>query len=451
MAYFSLFLAIIAGVNGAGQEIVGYLENWGSMTKWWDNVIPGNCNMGCEKPSSYIKAIANYTTVNYGFVFLTEIPNPDQVSCGSCPEWDGKGIYIAKYSQWGSKASVVTANSNLVEPNSGVVSIMEACRMARQGYHKSPKRCNIALGGWSDWARLATSENAAKVASLVGRMVLATFADGIDLDFEHLTPFNADGDEFQAFIKLIEEIRRQFDEVIPQQFIGLAEERKKWFNETYSKLPNWQKSQGQYFPTNIQYMDDIIANINKNGLPKLTISWTTRFNAFVPKENVWNYLMPGSPIPKENFETDNEGAHFWDDVKQHVDKVNIMAYDAGTSAGALVLNFTTILQNFVAGGVEKEKINMGFEPGTQAAGGKWEGKEADEAVTKFVKENDFGGVMIWAINNGGSTHLDADLVNVLSQQIIPVYPYTPIPTFTEIDPRTGWLKKKAISSSVYKA
>jgi len=443
MIYTIVLLSLAVCVQADGQEIVGYLENWGDMTKWWDNVIPGNCNMGCEKPSMYIKAIADYTTVNYGLTFLTQNPNPDQVSCGTCPEWDGKRIYIAKYSQWGSNAAVVSESNDLVTPNSGAVSIMEACRMARMGYPKSPKRCNIALGGWSDWARVATTENAEKLASLVGRMVLSTFADGIDLDFEHLTPFSAYSDEFQAFTKLIQAIRKQFDEVIPQQFVGLASERKKWLNTTYNNLPDWQKNQGQYFPTNIQYMDDIISNIQANGPPKLVISWTTRFNAFLPDNDPWNYLMPNSPVPTTNFETDNEGLKFWNAVKNDVDKVNIMAYDAGTAAGALVLNFTTILENFVAGGVSKEKVNIGFEPGSQAAGGKWEGQEYDVTVTKFVKDEGYGGVMVWAINNGANTNLDETLVNALSQIIPPDYPYTPVPTYSEIDPTTGWLKTTA--------
>jgi len=443
----SVFLAIAAYAN---QEIVGYLENWGDMTKWWDNVIPGNCNMGCEKPKEYMAAITPYTTVNYGFTFLTEDPNPDQVACtssaSSCPKWDEKGIYIAKYSQWKSKAAVVTKTNNLVIPNSGQVSIMEACRLARMGPYDSPKRCSIALGGWSDWARMASASRAVDLAKLVGRMVLSTFADGIDLDFEHLTPFSAysDDDEFGAFAALIKEIRNQFDTVIPSQFKGLATERMNWFKEEYAKLPSWQKAQGDYFPANVQYMQDVLDNIEKIGEPKLVITWTTRFNAFLPENDVWNYLLPTSPIPSTNFATDNEGVEFWDDVKDYVDKVNIMAYDAGSDAGPLQLNFTQILLNFVAGGVPAEKINIGFEPGTQAADGHWEGLEYDVALTKFVKENNFGGSMIWAINNGANTPLDNELAEALSKIIPPVYPGSPVPSYTKVDSTTGYLPKNRI-------
>jgi hypothetical protein len=425
------------------QETVGYLENWGPMTKWWDNVIPGNCDMGCEKPKQYMAAIANYTTVNYGFTFLTETPNPEQNSCGTCPVWDGKGIYIANYNQWQTKAAVVTiSNDNLVTPNSGAVSISEACRLARMGPYDTPKRCSIALGGWSDWARMATVENAQKIAKLVGKMVLSTFADGIDLDFEHLTPFNgySKDDEFAAFSALIKAIRAEFN-AIPDQYQGFAEERTKWLNVTYNKLPNWEKAQGQYFPANMQYMKDISSNIDKNGPPKLVISWCTRFNAFVPEDDPYNYLLPDSPVPSSNFATDNEGPKFWNDVKDYVDKVNIMAYDAGSDAGPLKLNFTQILLNFVAGGVPSEKINIGFEPGKQAAEGIWEGLTYDVGVTKFVKDNNYGGSMVWAINDEANSRLDKELIDALSQVIPPVYPSSPIPTYTKVDPNTGYLPK----------
>merc|ERR1719427_1190480 len=312
------------------------------------------------------------------------------------------------------------------------------------GPYDTPKRCSIALGGWSDWARIANVENAQNIAKLVGKMVLSTFADGIDLDFEHLTPFNtfSGDDEFTAFAALIKAIRAEFDD-IPSKYQQLAVAKKQWFNYTYSKLPNWEKDEGQYFPANEQYMQDIIDNIDKNGGPKLVISWTTRFNAFLPTGNPWNYLLPDSPVPSENFATDNEGAKFWNNVKDDVDKVNIMAYDAGSDAGPLKLNFTQILLNFVDGGVPAEKINIGFEPGTQAASGIWEGLEYDVGITQYVKDNNYGGAMIWAINEQKNWDLDKELIDALSEVIPPVYPSYPIPTYTKVDPSTGYLPKNS--------
>lgn len=50
---------------------------------------------------------------------------------------------------------------------------------------------------------------------LSAKLVAYSFADGIDLDFEHLTPFaNMTGDkEYAAFAALILKLRSEFDKV----------------------------------------------------------------------------------------------------------------------------------------------------------------------------------------------------------------------------------------------
>merc|ERR1711865_791116 len=100
------------------------------------------------------------------------------------------------------------------------------------------------------------------------------------------------------------------------------------------------------------------------------------------------------------FESDNEGFKLWPQVGDIIDTINIMAYDAGTpDGGSLRFNFSTILSNFrVQGGVDERKINMGFEAGEQAAGGIWEGEEADELATRDIVRRNSGGAMIWAVN-----------------------------------------------------
>ena len=50
-----------------------------------------------------------------------------------------------------------------------------------------------------------------------------------------------------------------------------------WLNCTYEALEDWEKSGADYYPTNLAYMDELLAN----DVPTLEISWTTRFNAFV--------------------------------------------------------------------------------------------------------------------------------------------------------------------------
>merc|ERR1711920_693918 len=111
-------------------------------------------------------------------------------------------------------------------------------------------------------------------------------------------------------------------------------------------------------------------------------------------------MGPDSPKPNVTFETDNEGQKLWPQVGALLDTVNIMAYDAGSPAGPLKLNFTTILQNFVnIGKVPTSKINMGFEAGEQSGGGVWEGRSADEATARDIKQrHTAGGSAIWAVN-----------------------------------------------------
>merc|ERR1711933_609610 len=88
----------------------------------------------------------------------------------------------------------------------------------------------------------------------------------------------------------------------------------------------WKKQNVKnYYETNFKYLDEVASN----PVPYLKISWTTRFNAFLPEDNVWNYLYPDSDVPTENYETDNEGQRLWPQAGKDIDTVNIMAYDAG--------------------------------------------------------------------------------------------------------------------------
>ena len=175
-----------------GVELLGYIENWVNV-KWWDNDVPGNCLMGCMEPGPYLSSIAPYSSVNYGFAFLVQHPNPDQVGCGTnapagpCPVWDGENIYLAEAGMQGSH--LVDGTTTVEGSSPGGVAIAEVVRMARQ-HPNGPKRAKITLGGWSDYARLATVGNAQKAAKLMAKAVQVTFADGVDLDFEHMTDFD---------------------------------------------------------------------------------------------------------------------------------------------------------------------------------------------------------------------------------------------------------------------
>jgi hypothetical protein len=440
-----LCLVLATHVLGApgGPAVVGYWENWIDVD-WWANNIPGNCLMGCAQAAPFMQVTAPYSQINYGFTFLTENPDPKQDTCDNstakCPVWDGRGIYAAQAYKNG--ATVVSASSTIdnVDESPALVAIGEVCRLARQG-PTGPKRCSISLGGWSDWARIGNTYNAQKLATLAAKMVFYSFADGIDLDFEHLTEFNwlDDGNnhpEFVAFTTFVAALRQEFNSLTTSEWHSNAKRRYTHLESVYNAMPSWQKSQSPYYPTNLKYLQEI----QSNPLPYFSISWTTRFNAFLNKTDPWNYLASNSPRPPP-FATDNEGFLIWPKVGKAIDSVNVMAYDGGSPAGPLIFDFQQILKNFRAYGPPGESVVMGFEPGDQNAGGKWEGLAKDEEVITFVKTNDFGGAMIWAINPNtpDSTHWCPIVAKAAQATIDPKWPYPPAPVYSKCDPSTGWL------------
>merc|ERR1711959_518245 len=111
-------------------------------------------------------------------------------------------------------AIAVDSSTTVEKPTPSIVAIGEAARLARM-HPDGPKRMKITLGGWSDFARLESAENAEKAAVLAAKLVQYSFADGIDLDFEHLTPFNnmTGDDEYAAFATLISTLRSEFTKV----------------------------------------------------------------------------------------------------------------------------------------------------------------------------------------------------------------------------------------------
>jgi hypothetical protein len=429
------------------MELLGYLENWGPDIKWWDENMPGNCLMGCFKAQPLIEQIAPYSSINYGFSFLTTLPDPDQDGCGTvspagpCPVWDGENIYLAKAAMQGSIA--VNSATNVKDASPSIVAIAEVVRMAHM-HPDGPKRTKITLGGWSDFARLSTPENGVKAAKLMAKFVQYTFAQGVDIDMEHLSPFtnNFEGsDEFAALIAFIKQLRESFKDVSANWY-DTAKQRQQAMNETYSSLESWkQQNVKDYYESSIRYLGEV----QQQPVPYLEISWTTRFNAFLPETDKWNYLLPDSGHMDKPFESDDEGMKLWPSVHEEVDTINVMAYDAGTPDGkSLRFNFSTILSNFrVQGNVSERKINMGFEAGEQAAGGIWEGEEADEEATRDIIHRNSGGAMIWAINPNEKQHPQAAklcpiLAKNLKEIMQPTYAWGPAPTFTKCDPNTGF-------------
>lgn len=398
-----------------------------------------------------MRATAPYSSINYGFALLGRAPDPAQVGCGTreprgpCPVWDGQNIYLAAATKANSVA--VNAQTNINQVTSSIIGIADVVRMAKM-HPAGPKRAKITLGGWSDYARLGSAENGVKAAKLAGKLVAYTFADGIDIDMEHLTPFSGLDDEFGALIAFISQLRLEFD-TISKNWATTAQARIKALTaQFHQKCGRCSAATRAWYTTNIKHLQEVAAL----PAPHLEISWTTRFNAFLPKDDKWNYLMPDSAKPDVPFATDNEGLDFWPQVAHIVDTVNIMAYDEGSINGKPIkLNFTTILDNFAHyGNVTRSKINMGFEPGPQAVHGKWEGEAVDEAVAREIAaQRTGGGVAIWAINPSPSKTSNASRLcpvagQAMSDIIKPEYAFGKAPNFTKCGPTGMWPAAESI-------
>ena len=358
-------LALAAGCSHAA-ELLGYVENWNDAT-WWDTSMPGDCMQGCFRPGPFLNRTAPFSAINYGFVFLTPRPNASQLTCYdnpdldswvNCPPWDGHSIYISEESKDGS--NVIDEDMGVDNNSPGIVAIAETVRLGRM-HPAGPKRTKISLGGWSDFARLATDENAVKAAALVAKLVRYTLADGVDIDMEHLSPFAASfplRDEFGAMATFVVALRKELDKVA-DTWVASVFARKDAMEQQFSAAFGDEGDGGletledklsvsPYYETHLAYLMEVASN----GVPHLEISWSTRFNAFVPDDDPYNYLKPGTPKPNTTFETDNEGKKLWSRIKDSVDTVNIMAYDAS----GLYFDYEKVLENFVSHGVPKEKV-----------------------------------------------------------------------------------------------
>merc|ERR1719316_1579278 len=256
-----------------GPEYLGWLENWGPDIKWWDNNMPGNCLMGCFKAEPFLKATTPFSSINYGFAFLTKTPNPDQVGCGTkspagaCPVWDGENIYLGKAAMQGSIA--VNSATTIEDASPSIVGIAEVVRMARM-HPSGPKRAKITLGGWSDYARIGSPENGVKLGKLMAKFVAYTFADGVDFDMEHLTPYATMGDEWGGLVAFISTLRSEFNDNVSKNWVANANARKSALAAQFQKLEPWQKKTvAAFYTTSGKYLDEVA----KNGAPHLEISW----------------------------------------------------------------------------------------------------------------------------------------------------------------------------------
>lgn len=74
----------------------------------------------------------------------------------------------------------------------------------------------------------------------------------------------------------------------------------------------------------------------------------------------------------------------------------------------------------------------------------WEGLDKDKEVTRYIKDNNIGGSMIWAMNPNAKqaptgSHLCPQTAKALNPILQPTYAWGPVPTYSKVNPSTGFL------------
>jgi hypothetical protein len=130
-----------------------------------------------------------------------------------------------------------------------------------------------------------------------------------------------------------------------------------------------------------------------------------------------------------------------------------MGYDAGAWKGKpFKLDFAKILDNFAKyGKIPASKINLGFEPGPQAAGGKWEGQAVDEAITKQIASKRIaGGAALWAVNptpdKWNASVYCPETAEALRRILKPSFAYGSAPNYTKCT-MGGWWPSSPVNST----
>ncbi|WP_051261549.1 glycoside hydrolase family 18 protein [Desulfovibrio inopinatus] len=334
--------------------IGGYWENWNNA------LHPGS--ESTSEAAYYANDFAPFTLVYYSFLTLAKSPNPDNPPN---QQWDGESIYESM-----TAADVIDVMTPTVpeweNPNNWqrlkIQAMIDSC-------HADGKKFIWAIGGWSDLTRTISDDQIQAFVDYCVKLLSLT-GDGIDFDWEHLSE-NSD-------------IKDQQRHVL-----------------------------GKIFPVLRKALDE-------NGLHDKLIGYTTRLNAF------WDdSTRPSSVI---QFNTDGEGIDVvqalvdaGSSLDNTVDWVNVMMYDAppedlGAQGAFSLANYAMVL-GFFRQYVSQSKIVMGFEPGGQMAGGVWEGMDVDKQVIDYIKTNNYGGVMFWAINQPAmppSTEVTGDNAQALA-------------------------------------
>lgn len=287
-----------------------------------------------------------FNAVYYAFLTLDNAPNADQPQD---KQWDGSALYETMTLAPVEEVMTQTEpqwNNQYEWQRSKMQQVIDDC--AARG-----SLFMWGIGGWSDLTRTISDD---QIPLFVEKVVnlLRLGGDGVDFDWEHLSTC---GDS------------------------GCVGQQRALIGKTITALR---------------------AGLNANGLSDKHISYTTRWQCFWSSEDASRY----DALP---FASDGECLDTLSNMpnKDDISWINLMMYDAGPGSafnGAQHFDFNHYKTVLEAGAavIDRKKIVMGFEPGNQAVGGIWEGFDLDFQVIDYMKQNGYGGVFFWAINEAAS-------------------------------------------------
>jgi len=242
----------------------------------------------------------------------------------------------------------------------------------------------VAIGGWSDTCNTpTTSTEITSLVTSIKTLYSQIQCDGFDFDWEHLST--------------------DYTDCTPEGEC-LSTQKQDQTNATPSERN--LRLKGLY---------SIILQLKTYFKGKnVEISYTTRFNG---------YKSYGTaPSNSEAKDLLNSNVPITLD-KMPCDYINIMSYDqrcvssfshkctSGDDSFSLAVwqdimdSYKNVSSNSDIQKYLKENTNIGFEPNPQAALGKNSSKEVLEKTMDLINQGQYGGILVWAINDGGQMPL----------------------------------------------
>jgi hypothetical protein len=220
-----------------------------------------------------------------------------------------------------SEESVVTASEQddagvevYIGASPALVALREACRIVHEQNQSwlHRKRCILSVGAHSDSSSIGDLNNAKRLAFLVARLVRFTFADGVELNFNHIHDHAAyyrganSTDEVGAFVAFIKYLRAEFDALEPL-WETHARTDLAWLQRA---APSAAGTGDDYYSKNIRYLETFLSKVadpaearrawamhsRDKHSPKpspyhLSIVWDVRPDAFVPHTDPVNFAF----------------------------------------------------------------------------------------------------------------------------------------------------------------